>query len=175
MGRGEKEGWAAIEHSLCPSMLTCPPASRAQSIPSASPQLHPRPAWPEAACHLQWTGPTPWGMPTSAMVFPGQAYLPMGSAPLPSMPWQAPPSIRKYITTLMHTCQPCPPAGSAPLLQRDQASSAYPCEVPHCHGVPWQAPPSHRKCTSNAMRTCQPTYPQEAPRLCCMSRKPNLA
>ena len=35
--RGEEEGWASIENSLCPSMHAYLPTSRNQSVPSASP------------------------------------------------------------------------------------------------------------------------------------------
>ena len=59
LGRGEEEEWDAIENSLCPSVCSCPPACRGQSIPSATPPLlwpdqHPRPweaaRWPALDC-----------------------------------------------------------------------------------------------------------------------------
>ena len=39
LGRGEEEGQATTQYTLCPSMSVCPPTSREQNFPAHPPPL----------------------------------------------------------------------------------------------------------------------------------------
>ena len=158
LGRVEEKRPATIEYSLCPSICACPPASREQSIPSASPQLHPARTRPEAACQLRRIGPTSWGKPTIAPAFPGQAYRTQeepccGAFPTsPSQHQEVPhwsevtrpvlSAIGKCLIATVHPGKSHPATSSAPPMGSNLTSPACPWEVPHCCCVPRQAPPT---------------------------------
>ena len=150
LGRGEEEGWAAIEYSLCPSEHTCLPASREQCFPvhppptPHAPDLRP-PAIPEdwphcswEANHLQgfpWPGlSTLWRCCTPAEQLPSTAH-PLGQIHGPEAPGQALPGQGKSASTTVWSCQSCLPWGSAPLPLSDPVSLSHPQEVLHsCRG-----------------------------------------
>ena len=171
VGEGRGGGAGAKEYSLCPSMHTCPPASREQSIPSLHVPGH------KLSAIQGGLAPRPMG---------SQACLPTGSAPLPrctlespSQHWEvhlhhsvhlpAPPALHKHPTAMERSGQPACPwevprcsgkprlaMGSAPPQQCAPASPTHPREAPQCCGVTWPALPALRKCPTAPVHPGKP-------------------
>ena len=118
LGRGEEEGQATIEYSLCPSLGAFPPASREQRFPAHPPSLHPLCVWLEATCHPR-----------------GLASPPLGSHPPPSLSLDNLPTHRKCPTLVEQAAQHCSPLGRAPWPRSSRANPAGPWEVCLHHNV----------------------------------------
>ena len=73
LGRGEEEGWASIENSLCPIVHACLPTRRGWRVPSVPP--HPG---PEVTCHPLCSGHPhlPCGNPLANPLHSGHPHPP---------------------------------------------------------------------------------------------------
>ena len=150
LGCGEKEGRAAIEHSLHPSGCACPQASREQSFPAHHPsppqrkpgrkssaipvdwphhplEAHPLPGRPQPSLPRHRKCPTPREQAC-------QNRLPSESAPLPLSEPLAPPILRKCSTPAEASCPELPPSGRALQPRKKTSSPTQPQEV-HLHHV----------------------------------------
>ena len=149
MGRGEEEGWAAIEYPLHPSKHTCLSSSRQQCDPMYPPSpthrvldLRP-PAIPEGWPHHLREANHLRGFPHPGLPTLRKGYTPAEQCPAPPAPWKS-SAAQKRQSKLCLAMESLPPLPGSP------AHSGCPGEVPFCLPVAWLSAPALGRCCTPA-------------------------